>query len=81
MQKYLITTTETWRVNRESDVATFIEEAKESTDFELKKYTSEYKEAKAKGEVIDSWYKVTLVKSFNSEKEPETQIEVTYEVE
>ena len=28
---------------------------------------------------VDDWYKVTLVKSFNDEKDPERIVEVTYE--
>jgi phosphate starvation-inducible PhoH-like protein len=35
----------------------------------------------AKGEVIDEWYHVTLVKSFNDEKEPGEVVNVIYEVE
>ena len=78
MSKYLITTSETYRINNESEVARFIDEAKNCPTFELKKYNCEYKEQKAKGEVIDSWYRVTLVKSFNDEKEAYDEIEITY---
>ena len=35
----------------------------------------------AKGEVIDEWYHVTLVKTFNDEKEPAEVVNVIYEVE
>lgn len=80
MSKYLITTTEVYRVADEAEVEALIENAKEDSTFNLNKYNCEYKEKKVKGEVEDSWYKVTLVKSFNSEKDPETFVSVSYEV-
>jgi hypothetical protein len=80
MSKYLITTTEVYRVADEAEVEALIENAKEDPTFNLNKYNCEYKEKKVKGEVEDSWYKVTLVKSFNSEKDPETFVSVSYEV-
>ena len=46
--------------------------------FILKKYSSEYKEKKQKGEVIDTYYKVTLTKAFTDEKEPEFRTEISY---
>ena len=39
--------------------------------YEVSKYSSELKERKIKGEVADSWYRVTIVKTYNDEKEPE----------
>ena len=49
--------------------------------FELGKYSSEYKEQKSKGEVVDSWYRVILTKKFNAEKEPSQHIKVNYDVD
>lgn len=74
--KYLITTTETYRVDTEAEADTLIEEAKAEG---LNKYSCTYKEAKAKGEVIDSWYRVILTKNFTSEKEPDRTVSVSYE--
>ena len=79
--KYLVSVVETYRVDNEKEAATAIEEAKKDTTYVLSKYTSEHKEVKAKGEVVDEYYKVTLTKLFNSIKEPDTNIEVVYEVE
>lgn len=76
--KYLVETTEIYRVDQESEAKELIESAKQGKQYILKKYSSQYKEKKAKGEVVDAWYKVVLVKEFNSEKEPETQVEITY---
>jgi hypothetical protein len=75
--KFLIETTESYRVETAEEAKTLIEEAKKG-NYILKKYSSQYKERKQKGEVIDAWYKVTLVKAFNNEKEPETEVVVTY---
>lgn len=81
MSKYLIQTTEVYRVDSESAAAALIEEAKTDRNFVLAKYSNEHKEKKAKGEVIDSWYRVTLVKSFTDEKEPVVNHTVKYEVD
>ena len=57
---------------------TMIEEAKQDKKFTLTKHTSQFKERKAKGEVIDQWFKVTLTKVFTDEKEPEANVTITY---
>lgn len=81
MSKYLIQTTEVYRVDSESAAAALIEEAKTDRNFVLAKYSNEHKEKKAKGEVIDSWYRVTLVKSFTDERDPVINHTVKYEVD
>lgn len=78
--KYLITTTEVYRVDTEAEAQELINEAKQDKYFTLSKYTSEYKERKAKGEVIDDYYKVSLTKTFSDIKEPGLQITISYEV-
>ena len=79
--RFLINTTEVYRVDTETEAATLINEAKQDTSFALTKYSSVKKERKSKGEVIDEWYHVTLVKTFNDEKEPAEVVNVIYEVE
>jgi hypothetical protein len=76
--KYLIQTVETYRVDKEDEAKRMIEEAKSDNHFILKKYSSEYKEKKQKGEVVDTYYKVTLTKAFTDEKEPEFRTEISY---
>lgn len=76
--KYLCEVTEKYRIDSENEAKTFIEEQKKENRYALKKYSSELKERKAKGEIVDSWYQVVLVKSFNDPKEPVEEIEVTY---
>lgn len=77
--KYLLETTESYRVDSEAAAQEIIEKAKTSNEYLLMRYTTIYKEKKVKGEVEDSWYKVTLVKKFTDEKEPDGSIEINYE--
>ena len=77
--RYLIKTTEQWRVDNESSAKRLIEEAKKEFGSSLVKYSSEYKTQKAKGEIVQDWYRVTLVKVFQDEKEPISNIEITYD--
>jgi hypothetical protein len=79
--KYLVQTVETYRVESESQAAALIEEAKQDRNFVLTKYNCEHKEKKQKGEVIDSWYRVTLTKFFTDEKDPALNHKITYEVD
>lgn len=78
MAKYLITTCETYRVEIESEATSLIEAAKKDNHYELKKYTSQKKNKKQKGEIIEEWILVTLTKAFTDEKEPEFRTEVSY---
>jgi hypothetical protein len=81
MAKYLVSTVETYRVDTETEAARAIEEAKKDDSYILGKYTSEHKEKKSKGEVVEEYWKVTLTKLFNDIKEPDSTVEITYEVE
>lgn len=76
--KYLLETTESYRVSTEEEVTELIEAAKRDNHYILKKHTSQVKERKQKGEVVDMWYKVTLTKYFANEKEPTGTTEVVY---
>jgi len=78
---FLISTTEVYRVDTESEATALIEEAKNDKKFVLAKYTTEQKEVKAKGEVIETYFKVTLTKQFTSIKEPDVQARVEYIIE
>jgi hypothetical protein len=77
--KYLCEVQEKYRIDSESETKAFIEEQKKDNRYNLKKYASELKERKVKGEIVDSWYQVTLVKVFNDPKEPVEEVEVKYE--
>lgn len=77
--KYLLEVTEKYRVDSEEEAKNFIEEQKKSNKYSMKKYASERKERKVKGEIVDEWMQVTLVKTFNDAKEPVEEISVSYE--
>lgn len=79
--RYLIQTTEVYRADSEPEAKELIEEAKNSREFDLAKYSSERKDIKEKKEIVGEYYKVTLVKSFTDIKEPDTVASVIYEVE
>ena len=80
MAKYLITTTETYRVDSEEAVEAILEDAKNDSDYTLVKYSSTYKEKKEKGDVVDYWYRLTLTKAFTEEKDPDRDVQITYGV-
>ena len=75
--KYLISTVETYRLDTEAEADVLIEEAK--SEGSLNKYSCVERFRKSKGEIIDSWYKVTLTKTFTDEKEPDRNVSVSYE--
>lgn len=79
MGEYLIKTVETHRVATESEAAMLIDAAKAAMEFTLTKYTTQFKTAKQKGEVIDEWYLVTLHKQFTEEKEPTVITSIRYD--
>ena len=80
MATYLIKTTEEHRADSEVEAAELISRAKADTRYSLSKYTSVYKERKQKGEVIDNYYLVTLVKVFDDAKEPCGEASVEYKI-
>jgi hypothetical protein len=81
MSRYLCQTQEIYRVGTEEEAAKLIEEAKLDKRFTLLKSSTEYKTVKSKGEIVDEYYKTTLVKHFTDLKEPDCSVEVTYNVE
>lgn len=80
MSKYLIQTTEIYRADSEIEAQEIIGAAKAAAEYTLTKYSSEKKEVKAKGEVIDEFYKISLTKAFTGIKDPEIQVDVIYEI-
>lgn len=78
--KFLLQVQEVYRFDTDSEASQFVEEEKENELWVVKKYNIEFKEIKQKGEVIDSYYKVTINKVFNDEKEPEVRsLKLKYE--
>lgn len=80
MSKYLCSVVETYRVDNEAEADELIAEARESRIFDLKKSSTQKKEVKAKGEIVDEFVLVSLTKSIQDPKNPEVQVELNYEV-
>lgn len=78
--RYLIKTTEVYRVANEEEAKELLEELKSDHSYELSKYSSVKKESRRKGEIEDEWVQFTVTRVFNSEKEPTSQVDVVYEV-
>lgn len=78
--KYLCQTQEVYRVGSETEATRLIESAKKDNMFTLLKSSTEYKPVKAKGEIIDEYWKVTLVKHFTDIKEPDAEVDVYYTI-
>lgn len=78
--KFLTSVVETYRVDTSNEVDIMIDEAKHDNSFTLSKYKCDAKEVKAKGEVIDQFYLLSLTKNFNDPKGPTAEITVNYEV-
>lgn len=76
--KYLVKTTETYRVDSDAEVLSMINAAKESSQWEFEGHTSKKKQIKQKGQVVEEYYLLTLTKSFNDEKEPMDDIDINY---
>ena len=81
MAKYLCQTQEIYRVGSEAEAASLIEAAKKDNTFTLLKSSTEYKTIKAKGEIVDEYWKTTLVKHFTDLKEPDCTVSVDYTVD
>lgn len=80
MSVYLCSTVETYRVDYEHEADELINFARESKLYDLKKSNVQKKEVKAKGEVIDEFFLVSLTKNIQDPKAPEVQVKLNYEV-
>ena len=80
MAKYLLKTTEEHRADSETEAAELINAAKNDGRYVLSKYSSVKKERKAKGEIVDEYFIVTLVKVFDDAKEPCGEATVEYKI-
>ena len=78
--KYLLNVVETYRLEDENQVEAFLKELKADDRFIVTRYSSTKKEIKAKGEIIDEYIKFSVTKTFNSEKEPENEVSIDYNV-
>lgn len=80
MTKYLVNTTEVYRVDTMAAVEALQAAVKADSRYEVASFTYKAKNKKLKGEIIDEWYQVSVKKIFNDEKDPCTEVSVDYEV-
>jgi hypothetical protein len=78
MAKYLISTSETYRVDTEIEAKNLIEEARKSGAGQITKSSSEYKCQKQKGEICQEWYRVVITRVHDEEKDPIGSTTVSY---
>lgn len=78
MAKYLLNVTEVYRADTDFEAQKLIEEAKADGRYVLVKSSTQKKERKQKGEIVDEYYKVSLVKAFDDEKEPCGETSISY---
>ena len=78
MSRYLIKVDETYRVDSEAEAIELINEARADHKFTLAKHSSTLRQTKQKGEIVDEWFRVTLTKVFDEEKEPIGNTTITY---
>lgn len=78
MAKYLINDVTTYRVGTVEEVEQLHEQLLEDKSFELTSFSYTTKYIKVKGEIVEEYQIVKAKKVFNSEKEPESDIEVYY---
>lgn len=80
MSVYLCSTVETYRADYEHEADELINFARESKLYDLKRSNVQKKEVKAKGEVVDEFFLVSLTKSIQDPKNPEVSVKLNYEV-
>ena len=78
--KYLVNTTEVYRVENIEAVEALQEEVKADGRYEVASFTYKAKNKKLKGEIVEEWYQVSVKKVFNDEKDPFTSVSIKYEV-
>lgn len=79
MAKYLLSTVETWRTDTEQEAKDLINLAKTQAG-EVTKYGCIYKNQVSKGEIIQEWYRVTITRVLDVEKEPCGEASVEYKI-
>ena len=81
MQKYLINNVLTFRVPTVEDALALRDELQHTDYAELVNFSYATKYIKAKGEILEEYQLVKAKLEFNAEKEPESHIKVSYEME
>jgi hypothetical protein len=78
--RYLVKSVNTWVIPSVEEVEKFHEELLQDNNYQLTSFGYKTKQIKAKGEVVEEYQVVTETRVFNEEKNPDTFVEVGYEV-
>ena len=78
--KILINSIDTYRVNTVEEVEQLHEELKANPAFTLASFSYKTKYIKSKGEILDEYQLVQAKKIFADEKDPESDVTISYEV-
>lgn len=78
MSKYLISTTNTYRVASVNDALALREELQKNGYGELSSFNYTTKEVKSKNEVVDEFVIVKAKLDFNNQKEPMIDVDIFY---
>lgn len=78
--KYLIYTTEVYRVDNMEAVEALRAEVEADGRYAVNSFSYKAKNKKEKGEIVEEWYQVSVKKIFNDEKDPYSDVNVHYEV-
>lgn len=76
--KYLVKTTETYRVNTVAEVEQLHQALREEKHSTLSAFNYKTKYIKEKGEIIEEYQLVVATRIFNDEKEPINDIQISY---
>ena len=76
---YLLSCTDTYRVETVGEVEALHEELSNDPNFTLVSFSYKTKYIKAQGEIVEEYQVVTATKIFNEEKNPERTVNVFYE--
>ena len=79
--KFLICSTDTYRVNTVEEVEQLHEDLKQNPAFTLASFSYKTKYIKEKGEIVEEYQLVQAKKIFADEKEPESDVSIVYEVD
>ena len=77
--KFLINSTDTYRVNTVEEVERLHEELKNDPAFILASFSYKTKYIKEKGAIVEEYQLVQAKKIFADEKEPENDVTISYE--
>ena len=79
--RYLLNTTEKYRVGTVEEAEALHEEFLKDNTYTLTSFGYTTKYIKQKGQIIEEYQVVTVKKAFNEEKEPGVDVNIKYEVD